>query len=147
MMLERRSAWNNLSPRCSGLPIRFCYLTLTLIKYIFKKCSLLLWSLHWSDLLFCWILCPTVCAAWFSITISWPLWPEPTDCTMGLSDHSGWIKEAESSFHSVNNISIVVFIGQKWITNFKSVGFFLDVTMLTHTCYHFKFFLPIRWYR
>lgn len=47
----------------------------------------------------------SLCNMILSIIGAWPFWPEPTDCTMGLSDHSGWIKEAESSFHSLSTPS------------------------------------------
>lgn len=102
LILECRSAWKNLRPKPSGLSHHFSIWPWPLLK---EKCSLLLWLIHWSYPVFCWNLCPTVCVTWFLIIRSWPLWPEPTDCTMSLSDHSTWIKEEESSFHPVSTSS------------------------------------------
>lgn len=89
-------------------PLSLFYLTLTLIKQkIVQLASLMpsmLQPISWLNPL-SYSLCNMILYNLF-----WALWPEPTDCARGWSDHSSRIKAAESSsYFAVSTISAVVF--------------------------------------
>lgn len=58
------------------------YLTLTFILFFLKTFSLL----DDYDPFSCWILCISFSSTPFSVVVPWPLWPEPKDCHVSLSD-------------------------------------------------------------
>lgn len=102
-MWEHRSALKDLRPRLSGIPCPFS--TWSWPLYTFKKVAL---TASTSLLFWCSFLLNSLPYSFRSMIlynqVLAPL-PKPTDCTKGLNDHSIWIKETESSFHSLSTPS------------------------------------------